>query len=151
MAVAGRVAIVPKGDFDIGSSYERLDMVFYEGNSYVAKKDVYGIYPVDTEFWMQSTDGAKSEVAKTDNITIITAEDGTISAISVGFTGTKEEADEAIAKGEVQIGSFVNITDDYEEGDGGDNGQTYNTLEDAQAADAEGKIPEKTTVYILND
>ena len=39
MAIAGRVAIVPKGDYDKNASYKRLDCVKYLNVMYVAKKE----------------------------------------------------------------------------------------------------------------
>lgn len=52
MAVAGRVAIVPKGDYDVSAVYKKLDLVRYNHNAYVAKKPSTGIEPTDEEYWM---------------------------------------------------------------------------------------------------
>lgn len=40
MPSAGRAAIVPKGEWQSGTAYERLDLVKYEDSIYFAKKDV---------------------------------------------------------------------------------------------------------------
>ena len=40
MAIAGRVAIVPKGDWSADATYKRLDAVTYNNTLYFAKKEV---------------------------------------------------------------------------------------------------------------
>ena len=40
MAIAGRVAIVPKGDWSADATYKRLDAVTHNNTLYFAKKDV---------------------------------------------------------------------------------------------------------------
>ena len=52
MANAGRVAIVPKGDYSSATAYKRLDLVRYNNNAYVAKKASTGVAPTDTTYWM---------------------------------------------------------------------------------------------------
>lgn len=124
MAIAGRVAIVPQGEFDISATYKRLDMVFYDGNGYVAKKEATGKLPTDEEFWMQSTEGAVTKVATTeqagivkpDGVTITVTEDGTITGASTEFVGTMADYEAAVAAGEIKDGTIVNITDDYQVG-----------------------------------
>lgn len=56
MAVAGRVAIVPKGDYTPNKAYKRLDCVMYNGlTMYIAKKGVpVGTLPTDENYWMKS-------------------------------------------------------------------------------------------------
>lgn len=57
--VAGRVAIVPKGAFSESTQYDRLDMVAYESNAYVAKtKPPVGTLPTNTQYWALSVDMA---------------------------------------------------------------------------------------------
>lgn len=57
MANAGRVSIVPKGEYDVSAVYKRLDYVRHENNTYVAKKDVpAGTDVSNTEYWMLCTD-----------------------------------------------------------------------------------------------
>ena len=55
MASAGRILIMPKGNYDANTEYEMLDLVFNGGASWVAKKNVMGIEPTDenTEHWMK--------------------------------------------------------------------------------------------------
>ena len=58
MASAGRILIMPKGNYDSNVTYEMLDLVFHGGASWVAKKTVVGIEPTDatTEHWMKMCD-----------------------------------------------------------------------------------------------
>lgn len=49
----GRVSIVPKGEWSSNSTYTRLDLVTYNGSSYIAKKDVpVNINLNNNEYWM---------------------------------------------------------------------------------------------------
>ena len=41
----GRVGLVPRGEYDGAASYRRLDVVTFEGSTYVALCDVQGIAP----------------------------------------------------------------------------------------------------------
>lgn len=53
MASAGRILIMPKGAYDSSTTYDMLDMVKYNGTSWLAKKTVTGIEPSDTnsDYW----------------------------------------------------------------------------------------------------
>lgn len=53
MASAGRILIMPKGDWNAETEYEMLDLVKYNGTSWLAKKDVTGIEPTveNSEYW----------------------------------------------------------------------------------------------------
>lgn len=52
MVNAGRVAVVPKGEFSLGTQYTRLDLVTYNDSAYIAKKNNVGVLPTDTNTWM---------------------------------------------------------------------------------------------------
>ena len=61
MAIAGRVAIVPKGDWSADATYKRLDAVTYNNALFIAKKEVsVGILPTNIEYWMKSIDGSQT-------------------------------------------------------------------------------------------
>lgn len=47
----GRVAMISKGEYSSATSYEKLDIVTYEGSSYVCKKDSIGNLPTNTEYF----------------------------------------------------------------------------------------------------
>ena len=55
MANAGRILILPKGDYDASATYEMLDLVNYGGTSWLAKKTVTSIEPSKTnnEYWQE--------------------------------------------------------------------------------------------------
>lgn len=51
MANAGRILIMPKGNYDASVTYEMLDLVNHNGVSWLAKKTVTGIEPSEGEYW----------------------------------------------------------------------------------------------------
>ena len=53
MASAGRILIMPKGEYDSSITYEMLDLVKYNGTSWLAKKESVGIEPTNnnSEYW----------------------------------------------------------------------------------------------------
>ena len=51
MGDAGRILIIPKGEYSSQTSYEMLDMVYYLGSSVITKKPTLGHLPTDTEYW----------------------------------------------------------------------------------------------------
>lgn len=54
MAVAGRILIMPKGEYDASATYQMLDLVIdANGQSWLAKKTVTGIAPSaeTSEYW----------------------------------------------------------------------------------------------------
>ena len=53
MASAGRILIMPKGEWNAETTYEMLDLVCHNGKSWLAKKDVVGIEPSEAneEYW----------------------------------------------------------------------------------------------------
>ena len=66
MAIAGRVAIVPKGDWSADATYKRLDAVTHNNTLYIAKKDVpAGTATSNTEYWSKSVVGGEATVDDT--------------------------------------------------------------------------------------
>jgi hypothetical protein len=53
MTTAGRILIIPKGDYDSTITYEMLDLVKHNGTSWLAKKESTGIEPTvdNAEYW----------------------------------------------------------------------------------------------------
>ena len=84
MANAGRVAIVPKGDWSAAVEYKRLDAVAFNNTLYIAKKAVpAGTLPTDTEYWMKCVVGGAGSIATTEDAGTVKAGDD----IGVDSTG----------------------------------------------------------------
>ena len=84
MANAGRVAIVPKGDWSAAVEYKRLDAVAYNNTLYIAKKAVpAGTLPTDTAYWMKCVVGGVGAIATTEDAGSVKAGDD----IGVDSTG----------------------------------------------------------------
>lgn len=78
MAVAGRVAVVPKDDYDATLPYKRLDAVMHNNTLYIAKKDVpAGKVPgADTkDYWMSGPSAGASAPATTTSNGLMSATD----------------------------------------------------------------------------
>ncbi len=58
MASAGRILIMPKGNYDSNTTYEMLDLVYHNGASWIAKKTVVGVEPsvANKDHWQQMSD-----------------------------------------------------------------------------------------------
>lgn len=92
-AIAGKVAITPKGEWSVDVQYEKLDFVLHGSDSYVARKPSMGIEPgTDSETWQLSLRGATSE--DINNLADLIADiiDGTK---QVGKAVSSEKADTA--------------------------------------------------------
>ena len=64
MAIAGKVAITLKGDWNNTTTYEKLDAVTYNNGLYIAKETSTGVTPVNGDTWMlsvQSVDAIEFE------------------------------------------------------------------------------------------
>lgn len=69
-ASAGRVLIIPKGDYNSATTYNMLDMVYFGGKSYICKQTSTGNDPTNTVYWQIMLDGASALNDLTDvNIT----------------------------------------------------------------------------------
>jgi len=60
MISAGRVLLMPKGDYDSTATYEMLDIVSYNGSSYIAKSTTTGNLPTNTTYWQLSAYGGQA-------------------------------------------------------------------------------------------
>ena len=132
MASAGRILIMPKGEYDASVTYEMLDMVFYNGTSWLAKKTAEGIEPSETngEHWHKFIDigevlsnylhldggilrgqlglgGGKGNITATPDMAILQAkqDDNTFRDIIVQNPSKNSESNEW-----VQLGNFVEGT-----------------------------------------
>ena len=57
MISAGRVLLMPKGDYNAATTYELLDLVTYQNSSYIAKGTTTGNLPTDSTYWQLSAYG----------------------------------------------------------------------------------------------
>ena len=104
MAIAGRVAIVPKGDWSADATYKRLDAVTYNNTLYFAKKEVpAGTATSNTEYWSKSIVGGAGAIATTEDAGIVkpadgltVAEDGTLKVNIDGTTLTMDQVNNVI-------------------------------------------------------
>lgn len=101
MAIAGRVAIVPKGDWSAASEYKRLDEVTYNNTMFIAKKAVpKGTLPTNTEYWSKSIVGGVGAIAKPEEAGIVKPDGKSMSVdesgtLSINLDGTTITLDEA--------------------------------------------------------
>lgn len=101
MAIAGRVAIVPKGDWSADVTYKRLDAVTYNNTLYFAKKDVpAGTATSNTEYWSKSIVGDASAIATTEDAGVVKPDGKSMSVdesgtLSINLDGTTITLDEA--------------------------------------------------------
>lgn len=101
MAIAGRVAIVPKGDWSADVTYKRLDAVTYNNTLYFAKKDVpAGTATSNTEYWSKSIVGGVGAIATTEEAGIVKPDGKSMSVdesgtLSINLDGTTITLDEA--------------------------------------------------------
>lgn len=101
MAIAGRVAIVPKGDWSADATYKRLDAVTYNNTLYFAKKEVpTGTATSNTEYWSKSIVGGASAIATTEDAGVVKPDGKSMSVdesgtLSINLDGTTITLDEA--------------------------------------------------------
>lgn len=107
MANAGRILIMPKGEYDASVTYSMLDLVMYNNASWLAKKTATGITPEDGEYWHKMADG----VALTNNLE--TEAEGTALDASQGKT-LKGLVDEANTRIDNAFGRIVEILAEIE-------------------------------------
>lgn len=63
---AGRIGFLPKGDYNENTTYNFLDVVYYNKSSYVAKKETKGNAPAaNNEFWQIFAGGSESSEINT--------------------------------------------------------------------------------------
>lgn len=101
MAIAGRVAIVPKGNWSADATYKRLDAVTYNNTLYFAKKEVpAGTATSNTEYWSKSIVGSASVIATTEDAGVVKPDGKSMSVdesgtLSINLDGTTITLDEA--------------------------------------------------------
>ena len=171
MAIAGRVAIVPKGDWSADATYKRLDAVTYNNALYFAKKDVpAGTVTSNTEYWSKSIAGGAGAIATTEEAGIVKPdgksmsvdESGTLSINLDGATITLDEAKNVIKLADtlkekignaLQPESIVNNQITTEEGFALDARQANPNIDGTlakQLSDLNGSLSKKVDVSTVN-
>lgn len=64
----GPVGLNPLGEYNSETEYEKLDVVLYQGSSYVALQTVQGIVPTNTEYWQKLVSGGVGVDDIVDNL-----------------------------------------------------------------------------------
>ena len=68
--VLGKVSCVPRGDYNAGTTYYALDIVGYQGGSYLAMKESTGVTPSNDQVnWMQLSGPGLPGADGTDGVT----------------------------------------------------------------------------------
>lgn len=112
MAIAGRVAIVPKGDWSADATYKRLDAVTYNNTLYFAKKDVpAGTATSNTEYWSKSIVGGASAIATTEDAGIVKPADG----LSIAKDGTLKVSIDGTTLTMDQVNNVIKLADTLKE------------------------------------
>ena len=64
----GPVGLNPLGNYNSQTEYEKLDVVLYQGSSYVALKPAQGIVPTNAEYWQKLVSGGVGVDDIVDNL-----------------------------------------------------------------------------------
>lgn len=108
----GRVRIVPKGAYNANTTYEMLDLVTYNGSSYIALKSTKGNLPTNTTYWQlhgQGYPGNASGVAATDVQGLVVTAGGT-STIQALINALADKVKNALLKKTDLLTQIVNDT-----------------------------------------
>ena len=87
----GKVMVVPKGAYNANTTYEILDLVTYNGSSYVALKSTKGNVPTNTAYWQLHGQGYPGSAAG------VPAKDTQGMVVTAGNNSTVQALIDAIA------------------------------------------------------
>ena len=74
MATAGRILIIPRGEYSAEATYDMLDMVSYGGKGWVCKQTCTGIAPVEGDYWTVCIDVSEELNAINKNVATNTSD-----------------------------------------------------------------------------
>lgn len=115
MAIAGRVAIVPKGDWSADATYKRLDAVTYNNTLYFAKKNVpVGTATSNTEYWSKSIVGNPDKSSDQQGQNLITYPYYSKSSTANGITWTVNDDGTVTANGTATKESTFNVVSPFD-------------------------------------
>lgn len=108
MAIAGKVSIVPMGEWQSTEVYTRLDLVTYNRNAYLSLKNSTGIQPINAEYWMLLVEN----VANTEIEALQTQIDDIVEDIADIINGTTpvEKAEDSQKLNGLTAGNFYRTT-----------------------------------------
>lgn len=143
----GRIAMEYKGEYDNETTYENMDIVSYNGSSYIASQTTKGNLPTNTTYWgvvAQSIKGDKGEKGDTGE----KGETGETGATGIkgdrgaqGYTFTPSVSSDGLLSwsnnGSLTNPTAVNIKGD--KGDKGDKGEPGKDGKDGE--DGQGIVP----------
>lgn len=119
MADAGRILIIPKGNYNAEITYEVLDLVFNNGNSWLCKKTTKGIDPSDSnaEYWYKFTNFdsiIKNNVTTSEEGFALDARQGkvlmeAINGVSARVTSLSESTTASVSDLDAKINEATNI------------------------------------------
>lgn len=92
MASAGRILIMPKGEYDASTTYEMLDLVKHNGISWLAKKTVIGVEPSEdnSEYWHLLINIDLTSYAKKEDVDDLTVG---VDSLKASMTDLKKDMD----------------------------------------------------------
>ena len=67
--ILGKVVPIVKGNYSSSTQYAMLDIVYYNGSSYIAKTSVIGQAPTNTTYWQLLAKQGDKPVYKVDYLT----------------------------------------------------------------------------------
>lgn len=111
----GKVSIIAKGNYISSEVYEKLDLVTFNGASYLCKKTCSGIEPIpgaDTEYWQPF---GQSVVVASQDKTGIVRPDGTSLVVKDSLTGRIGVGDARYIPFENEIMAAGNVSDAFVE------------------------------------
>ena len=92
MATAGRILLMHKGEYQASVTYEMLDMVSYDGVTWVAKKTCIGITPSssNSEYWFAMVGVSSEDFEAFKNEVLSSVESIISSSISESISESEE-------------------------------------------------------------
>ncbi len=147
MAVAGRVAPVPKGDYDKNVAYKRLDCVKYLNVLYMAKKDVpSGTAITDTNYWMKGIEGSggggSAVIDDTQSSTLTTYSSNKVDGLVSDIKQSVETTNNNVNNIQEAVSDINNSLDNKINSDGNVSETVVNTLDN---------IPEERILPTVGD
>ena len=114
MISAGRVLLMPKGEYDAATTYELLDLVSYQNSSYIAKGTTTGNLPTDSTYWQLSAYGGN--IANlTGNFAEIEASTVAQASHSIGDIFVDVDSTLVRATAQIDIGDTIAVGTNCEE------------------------------------